>query len=300
MFGIGFLTALGNPLRSRGARSRAAATAAPRRIALLRSGRRHGAITRLITPWDIGELTQPFVFLDYAELAPGPQPGFGLHRYPGIATLTLVLNGVLAHANTAGKRGEVPPGGFEWVRAGTGPWHEGASASGEPLRIFRLSVALPPSPKNSSVESESIAPQQVEEDGPVRVVLGRFGHARSPLRSAPPDINVFQVRLGDGQRWRYVAPDGHNVTWLAVDRGGLQLQEGERVYWEQIAVFGDSGGVIEAQADGDTSFVVGSARRRPGPFVPSEYSLPTGPTGRTPCQPVSQHIAARLRAPARA
>jgi hypothetical protein len=70
------------------------------------------------------------------------------------------------------------------------------------------------------------------------------------------------VRLKDREDFRYAAPDGHNVTWLAVDRGGLQLQEGERVLWEQIAVFGDSAGVIEVQADGETSFVLGSARSR--------------------------------------
>jgi hypothetical protein len=62
MFGIRFSTAspspTGVPVRSR-------------RIALLRSGRRHGGITRLITSWDMGQLTQPFVFLCYSELAPG-------------------------------------------------------------------------------------------------------------------------------------------------------------------------------------------------------------------------------------
>jgi redox-sensitive bicupin YhaK (pirin superfamily) len=248
-----------------------------RRIALVRSGRRHAAITRLITPWDLGELTQPFVFLDYAELAAGSESlFFGMHRYPGTASVTVVLNGVLAHGNRTGRRGEIPSGGVEWVKAGSDAWHQGASASGELLRVFRVSLALPPRSEHSSVESECIAPQEVEEDGPVKVVLGRFGRARSRIRSAPPDINFFHVHLEDGQRWRYVAPYGHNVTWLAVDHGGLQLQVSERVYWEQIVLFEDSSGVIEMQADGDASFVLGSARRRPGPFMPGEHSLAAG------------------------
>jgi len=65
-----------NRQRSNGVPSLAGAKAEPRRIALLASGRRHGPITRLITPSDIGELTKPFIFLDYAEVAPGPRPLF--------------------------------------------------------------------------------------------------------------------------------------------------------------------------------------------------------------------------------
>src|SRR4029077_10920174 len=67
--------------------------------------------------------------------------------------------------------------------------------------------------------------------------------------------------LMDGQRWRYAAPDGHNVTWLAVDRGGLRLEEDGRVLREQIALFGHSRGVIEVQAEGESSFVFGSAKQ---------------------------------------
>jgi hypothetical protein len=74
-------------------------------------------------------------------------------------------------------------------------------------------------------------------------------------------MNYFHVRLKDGQCWRYVAPDGHNVTWIAVDRGGLRSPKDGPVLQQQIALFGDSRGVIEVQAEGDSSFVLGSARR---------------------------------------
>ena len=110
--------------------------------------------------------------------------------------------------------------------------------------------------------SQSVAPGEAESDGPVRVLLGEFGRARSRIREAPADVNLFHVRLTDGQDFCYAPPEGHNVRWLAVDRGSLQLPEGEQVLWEQIAVFRDSVGVIELQAEGETSFVLGSARKR--------------------------------------
>jgi redox-sensitive bicupin YhaK (pirin superfamily) len=144
--------------------------------------------------------------------------------------------------------------------------------------------------------SEDVTPQEVQQEGPASVILGQFGRARSPLRSAAPGVNCLRVTLGDGQRWHYGAPDGHNVTWLAVDRGGLQLQEGERVYSGQLAVFGDSGGVIEAHAHGATSFVLGSARRQPRPPALHEYPLRASVAALVQAEPQRQWIASRLRA----
>jgi hypothetical protein len=71
MFSVNFGAAFHAPVRPHGAAAVAGPRAGVRSLALLARGRRHGPITRLITPWNIGELTTPFVFLDYAEVAPG-------------------------------------------------------------------------------------------------------------------------------------------------------------------------------------------------------------------------------------
>lgn len=232
-----------------------------RRIAVLANGRRHGAITRLITPWTIGELTQPFVLLNYAEVTQRSRPLFRHYSPSGVATLSVVLNGKLSFEDASGRQGEVAAAGLAWMKAGSLVWHEGSRALREPLRVFQLGIAQQAAQRDLAPASEYIAPDEVEEDGPVRVVLGQFGRARSRIRHAPADINCFHVRLKNGERFRYDAPDGHHLTWLAVDRGSLELQAGERVYWEQIALFGDASGVIELQAEGETSLVLCSARR---------------------------------------
>jgi redox-sensitive bicupin YhaK (pirin superfamily) len=236
-------------------------TTAVRRTALLTNGRRHGPITRLITPWGIGELTRPFVLLNYAEAAQRSRSLFGIHPPSGIAALTVVLNGELLLEDASGQQREVSAPGFVWTRTGSVVWHEVGPASHEPLRAFQLWIAQR-APQDPPAPSDYIAPDDVEQDGPVRVLLGRFGRARSRVRHVPSDVNCFRVQLKDGQHFRYAAPERHNVTWLAVDRGSLQLQAGEQVHWEQLfALFGDSAGVIEAQASGETSFVLGSATR---------------------------------------
>jgi redox-sensitive bicupin YhaK (pirin superfamily) len=235
-------------------------------------GHRHGPITRLVSPSGVGDLIKPFVFLDHAEVMPRPEPLFGIHPHSGIATLTTVLRGGLEYMDTTGKRGTVPTGGLEWMKAGNGVWHDGGPTPGGPLRAFQLWVALPPSEENAEPESQYITPEEVQSDGPARVILGTYGRATSAIR-APAGINYLHVRLKDGERWRYVPPEGHTVAWLAIDTGGLSapspIGEGE------LAVFDESNAFIDLQAKGDTSFVLGSAVKHPHPLVLGYYSVHT-------------------------
>jgi redox-sensitive bicupin YhaK (pirin superfamily) len=267
MFGTRLWTALGELKHLIGTPSSTAVPMGQRRITLLRSGRHYRGITRLITPWDIGELTQPFVFLCHSELAPGAKTVVGVQ--PGIGTLTLVLSGVLEFEEARGNKGMVAAGGFVWTAQGEVVWHAGDGAADEPLRTLQLWIELPRKRARSTAESQCVAPHEVQNDRSVRVILGQIGRARSHIGDAPPDLNYFHVRLKDGQRWRYAAPDEHNVTWLAVDRGGLVLEEDGRVLREQVALFERSRGVIDVQAAGESSFVLGSARQDFNAVIPS-------------------------------
>ena len=141
-----------------------------------------------------------------------------------------------------------------------------------PLRVFQLWVALPAAEENSSPESHYIPADVVEADGPVRVILGQSGNARSAI-PAPEGINYFHVRLADGERWRYLPPRGHNVAWLAVDRG--RLHASEVVESGELVVFEESEQAVEMRAEGATSFVFGSAVKHPHALVLGRYSVHT-------------------------
>ena len=249
-----------------------APTFGSRRIAFRTRGRRHGPITRLVSPSDVGEMIKPFVFLDHAEVTFTGQPLAGIHPHSGIATLTAVLQGGLAYEDTTGKRGQVKEGGLEWMKAGKGVWHDGGPLEGNPLRVFQLWVALPEREELAPPESQYIPPDAVEEEGPVRVILGQHGLALSPIR-APEGINYFHVRLKHGERWVYSPPRGHNVAWLAVDKGRLLATEA--VESGELAVFEESNDAIEVRSEGDTSFVFGSAIKHPHPLVLGYYSVHT-------------------------
>jgi redox-sensitive bicupin YhaK (pirin superfamily) len=273
-----------------------AAKLATRRIVQTTSGRRHGPINRLVSPSDIGELIKPFVFLDHAEVVARPEPLYGIHPHSGIATLTVVLRGGMVYEDTTGKTGSVPTGGLEWMRAGNGVWHDGGALPGEPLRAFQLWVALPPSDENGPAESQYISPDEVQTEGPARVILGRYGRAVSPIR-APKGINYLHVNLKDGERWRYTPPDGHTIAWLAVDTGALLSQVPIRA--GELAVFEESNRAIELEAHGATSFVLGSAIKHPHPLVLGRYSVHTSRATLAQGEAEIVRISHRLRAEGR-
>ncbi len=247
------------------------ASVAPRRIVHHVHGRQHGPIKRLVSPSDIGELIKPFVFLDYANVPPADSM-FGIHPHSGIATLTVVISGALVYEDTTGKSGSVGAGGLEWMKAGGGVWHDGHPVGSEPLRLYQLWVALPPSEENAPAESQYIAAEDVQQEGPAHVVLGQLGEATSAIRS-PPGINYLHVRLEDGQHWRYTPPAGHTVAWVSVYEG--ELWTPEAVAPGTLAVFEESNAAIDFIANGDTSFVLGSAVKHPHDLVTGSYSVHT-------------------------
>ncbi len=212
------------------------------------------------------------MFLDRAEVRYTGKPLFGIHPHSGIATLTVVLDGGMAYEDTTGKKGTVGAGGLEWMKAGGGVWHDGGPLPGDPLRLFQLWVALSADQELAPAESHYIAAESVQQEGPVRVILGEYGRARSVIPGSPR-INYFHVRLKDGERWRYAAAATHDVAWLAVDKGALRAPEAIRE--GELVVFEESSAAIKLQADGDTSFVFGSAPKHPHPLVLGYYSVHT-------------------------
>src|SRR5271169_337768 len=131
--------------------------ASPRSIVLRTRGHAHGAITRLISPHDVGQLTKPFVFLDYFERDPADAPKFGFHPHSGIATLTLILSGQAFYKETTDREGVIETDGVEWMRASSGVWHTGGVAGTERIKGFQLWVALPADLELAEPESQYLA-----------------------------------------------------------------------------------------------------------------------------------------------
>ena len=68
---------------------------------------------------------------------------------------------------------------MEWMSAGNGVWHTGAPTGEAAVSGFQLWVALLPTEENAPAQSIYLAPSQVPQQGPARVLLGHYGEARS-------------------------------------------------------------------------------------------------------------------------
>lgn len=244
-----------------------------RPIAQRTRGRTHGSVTRLMSPSDFGEILKPFVFLDLFDHEGAPFNG-ALHPHSGIATLTYVTAGAVSYIDPDDARGSLPAGGVEWMQAGRGMWHGGGIDKAGRTRGFQLWIALPPELELGPTISVYQAPEEVQEDGPVRVLLGSYGSAFSAIESPSP-INYLAVRLKAGERWIYQPPSGHTVLWVAVASGvvsaPVELRHGD------LAAFESSSEAVEFEAVTDTEFVLGSAAPHKHDLVNGYYSVHTSP-----------------------
>ncbi len=265
-----------------------------REIVYRTRGHTQGAITRLVSPSDLGEFIKPFVFLDLAafdgRFAPTPM-GFAWHPHSGIATVTVMLEGAVHYAETTGNEGVLPTGGVEWMRASNGVWHTGAPEPGR-VKAFQLWVALPPELENSPYASHYVMPKDVPVEGPVRVILGAYGDTRSSIE-APP-MTYLSVSLKSGERWTFHPPRGHTVAWVAVHEG--VLRSSSSIPSAEIAIFESSEASIDFIAEGKTGFVLGSAAKHPHELVLGNYSVHTSAEALRQGETEIRRIGQQLRA----
>lgn len=245
----------------------------PRAVLHRTRGSTHGPVTRLMSPGDLGQVLKPFIFLDLVNVdARHGQMRFGMHPHSGIATLTFMARGDVRYADSTGQAGVLPEGGVEWMQAGGGVWHTGEPVGEKPGQGFQLWVALPAALESAPAFSRYLAPSDVPQIGPARVLLGRYGTVRSVVE-APSEMTYLSVTLAQGERWRYTPPAGHTVAWVAVASG--RLLASEPIATGELARFAPSETDIEFVAEIDTRFVLGSAVPHPHPLTMGSYSVHT-------------------------
>jgi redox-sensitive bicupin YhaK (pirin superfamily) len=248
------------------------AEVSPRSIVLRTRGHVHGAVTRLVSPNDIGQMIKPFVFLDYFEADPANAPKFGFHPHSGIATLTLILSGQAFYKETTEREGVIKTGGVEWMRASSGVWHAGGISGNERIKGFQLWVALPPALELAEPESQYLDATAFQSAGPAGVIAGEYDGIKS-LVGSPVGMTYLDVHLRAGERWTYQPPKNHNVAWIASHQGTVSTPS--EVSAGEAVVFEEGEKPIEFEALTDTGFVLGSASKHPYELVTGHYSVHT-------------------------
>ncbi|MEJ6397766.1 pirin family protein [Yoonia sp. 208BN28-4] len=157
---------------------------------------------------DPSELDPFLLFDDFRNERPEDYAkGFPWHPHRGIETITYVLDGTVAHADSLGNTGDLNAGDVQWMTAGSGILHQEmprGNANGQ-MHGFQLWANLPGSmkmtaPRYQDVEAKDI-PTVVDDDGTsVRVIVGDFWGKKGPVDGIAADPQYLDVSVPAGVR----------------------------------------------------------------------------------------------------
>jgi redox-sensitive bicupin YhaK (pirin superfamily) len=242
-----------------------------------------GAGVRLQRVFGFGNTTDfdPFLLLDDFR---GDDPdeysaGFPWHPHRGIETITYVLAGTVEHADSIGNRGEITAGDIQWMTAGSGIIHQEMPRGDNQGRMygFQLWSNLPASlkmtrPGYQEIRAEDI-PVAREADGTeVRVVCGRYGDTRGPVKGIAADPEYLDISIPAGLKKTFPVPSDHNVFAYVFEGAGTFAQTTE-LENRSLALFNSGDDVVVQSGNRGVRFLLVSGKplREPvawhGPIV---------------------------------
>ena len=229
----------------------------------------------------------PFLMLDeFSSDDPDDYiAGFPSHPHRGFETVTYMLDGHMLHEDHLGNRGDLLPGGAQWMTAGRGIIHsEMPQQESGRLRGFQLWINLPAAEKMKPASYCDIRPDEIPTvalpgGGELRVVAGRIEVAgqgiAGPVQGVTTEPLYLDVRLPAGGGFSLPLPEGHSALVYAYE-GSLAVgaqAESRSLPAQSAGVLGGEGCCEVRAADGPARFLLLAARplREPvvqyGPFV---------------------------------
>ena len=158
-----------------------------------------GFPVRTVFSYDqLGQELSPFLLLDYVgphEFETSARPrGVGPHPHRGFETVTIVYDGEVAHADSAGCGGIIGPGDVQWMTAGSGILHQEFHSprftkTGGVFRVAQLWINLPAdrkltAPRYQSIKAETMPVVELEGGaGHARIIAGSFGGQMGPAKT---------------------------------------------------------------------------------------------------------------------
>lgn len=246
---------------------------------------------------DIGDLTtrrplpgpgleqlDPFLFLNHhgPQTYPPNNQGlpFGPHPHRGFETVTFILEGSLAHADSAKHQSVIHAGGVQWMTAGSGIVHAEISPEeflreGGPLEILQLWVNLPSRLKMSEphyvgLQQADIPTVALAGGGTLDVIAGEWQGQSGPIKSLT-GVFMSTLALPAGSQAQLPVAPGRQV-FLYVVSGDVTVGGEPAKAHHLIEVDRDGDHLtIEAASDARLLFGHGDVIDEPvyshGPFV---------------------------------
>jgi redox-sensitive bicupin YhaK (pirin superfamily) len=199
-------------------------------------------LTRIISP---EQGLDPFLLLDEfdSHSAADYIAGFPSHPHRGFETVTYMLDGLMRHEDHLGNRGELKPGGVQWMTAGRG--------------IIHSEMPQPAAEKMKPAGYVDLEPERIATTtlpgANVRVVAGTFRTAdgaepvAGPIQRGATEPFYFDIALEPGAELQVVTPAGHRaIAYVfegAATVGGRELAKNQLALLspgERLALAGGS------------------------------------------------------------
>jgi redox-sensitive bicupin YhaK (pirin superfamily) len=213
-------------------------------------------------------LFDPFLMLDdFGSSDPDDyMPGFPWHPHRGIETVTYMLHGSVAHGDSLGNSGIIRDGQIQWMTAGGGIIHqEMPERQPDYLRGLQLWVNLPRrdkmmAPRYRDIARDACPSVQTKSGAEVRLIAGRFGNARGPVKDIVIDPGYLDVRVPAGACFEHALPKGRTVFAYVVEGAGTFDARKESLPAGRLALFGEGDAVSVSAGPEGVRFILVSGQ----------------------------------------
>ena len=184
-----------------------------------------GFAVRRVLPFRLRRHVGPFVFFDHigpVDLVPGRGMDVRPHPHIGLATVTYLFDGAIAHRDSLGSEQVIRPGDVNWMTAGRGIVHSERTpaperAAGQRMHGIQTWVALPRASEQAEpafFHHPAATLPETERDGVrLRVIAGSAFGMESPVRVFAPTLYV-DARLRAGAALRMPAEHEERALYL--------------------------------------------------------------------------------------
>ncbi|WP_339935677.1 pirin family protein [Vreelandella glaciei] len=225
-------------------------------------------VTRRPLPGPQLEQLDPFLFLNHhgPQTYPANNRGlpFGPHPHRGFETVTFILEGSLAHADSAKHQSVINAGGVQWMTAGSGIVHAEISPpaflrEGGPLEILQLWINLPSrlkmsEPRYVGLQQADIPAIALPGGGELNLIAGEWqGHA-GPIETLT-GVFMSTLKLPAGAHEQLPVAPGRQV-FLYVVNGDVEVG-GEPVQPHHLIEVDRDGSSLDIEASSDAHLLFG-------------------------------------------
>lgn len=166
--------------------------------------------------------------------------GFGTHPHDNMEILTCVISGTISHKDSMGNSGDIKPGEWQLMSAGTGIRHSEINQYDDDVHLFQIWIQ--PNVKDAEPMYQQI--QLDPNDAPNQWHLIAGPNANAPMHIRQ-DAEVKTAVLEAGHE--LVAATTQKMNYIHVIRGEVDIA-GETVKAGDALVFGDEA-IVKAKED---------------------------------------------------